>query len=113
MLHSELNLRTQATAQEALNRGISGHTKRQMSSDLFFIAKQNCSFVLFKFSFLFCRFRKALDDVILSSSPYIRPDIPYLETDAGSKCLLRSHFASDVYWSRYFEPEKYVCSPFS
>ena len=48
-------------------------------------------------------FRKALDDVILSTSPYLKYDVPYLKMDAGEKCVLRKHFPEDIYWSHALE----------
>lgn len=50
-------------------------------------------------------FKKALDDVILSASPYLKSDVPYLETDSGANCKLRGYFPKDIYWSRHFSPQ--------
>jgi len=44
-------------------------------------------------------FKKALDNVILSASPFIQYNIPYLETDEGKNCKLRSFFPEEIYWS--------------
>ncbi|KAG8233389.1 hypothetical protein J437_LFUL013169 [Ladona fulva] len=49
------------------------------------------------------RFRKALDDMVLSSSPFLRPSIPYLDTEAGRNCPLRKYFPAEIYWSAQFE----------
>lgn len=48
------------------------------------------------------RFRKALDDTILSYSPYLMFTVPFLETDLGSKCKLRKFFPKDIYYSAQF-----------
>ncbi|XP_034244231.1 1-phosphatidylinositol 3-phosphate 5-kinase isoform X2 [Thrips palmi] len=48
------------------------------------------------------QFRKALDDTILSVSPYLKFTVPYLETDQGRSCILRQYFPSEVYWSEQF-----------
>ncbi|XP_053382356.1 LOW QUALITY PROTEIN: 1-phosphatidylinositol 3-phosphate 5-kinase-like [Mercenaria mercenaria] len=48
------------------------------------------------------KFRKALDNVVLSSSPYIKYQLPYLETESGSKCELRKYFPEEIYWSSNF-----------
>ena len=52
-------------------------------------------------------FKQALNDTILSASPHIRYDIPYLETETGSKCLLRSFFSKEIYWSDQFLAESH------
>ena len=49
-------------------------------------------------------FKKALDDMILSASPYLKYDVPYLETAQGSQCKLRQYFPKDLYWSRHLNP---------
>ncbi|CAH1788888.1 unnamed protein product, partial [Owenia fusiformis] len=51
------------------------------------------------------QFSKVLDDVILSCSPYLKFDTPYLETEPGQKCALRSYFPKEVYWSVHLNPE--------
>ncbi|XP_069701423.1 1-phosphatidylinositol 3-phosphate 5-kinase isoform X2 [Periplaneta americana] len=48
------------------------------------------------------RFRKALDDTILSSSPYLTFTVPYLETEAGRNCVLRKFFPDEIFWSAQF-----------
>ncbi|KAJ1521305.1 hypothetical protein ONE63_002983 [Megalurothrips usitatus] len=48
------------------------------------------------------QFRKALDDTILSVSPYLKFTVPFLETDQGRSCLLRQYFPSEIYWSKQF-----------
>ena len=47
-------------------------------------------------------FKEALSDTILSISPYIKYDIPYLETETGAKCELRKYFMKEIYWSEQF-----------
>lgn len=47
-------------------------------------------------------FRKALDDTILSISPYLVFSVPYLETDLGRKCKLRNFFPEEIYYSKQF-----------
>lgn len=61
------------------------------------------------------KFKKALEDTILSVSPYLKFTIPYLETEAGRNCVLRQFFPKDIYYSEYFlekvddnRPEKIV-----
>lgn len=48
------------------------------------------------------KFRKALDETMLSVSPYLPFFIPYLETEIGRKCKLRSFFPSEIYYSKQF-----------
>lgn len=47
-------------------------------------------------------FRKALDDTILCISPYLVFSVPYLETDLGRKCKLRTFFPKEIYYSSQF-----------
>jgi len=47
------------------------------------------------------RFRKALDELALSVSPFVRYAVPYLKTEAGSRCLLRHFFPLEIYWSKH------------
>ncbi|XP_050725052.1 1-phosphatidylinositol 3-phosphate 5-kinase-like isoform X2 [Eriocheir sinensis] len=56
-------------------------------------------------------FRKALDETILSCSPYIRYSIPYLETEAGQNCLLRRFFQRELYQSVLFEKDNLMRRP--
>lgn len=56
-------------------------------------------------------FRKALDETILSCSPYLRYSIPYLETEAGQNCLLRRFFQKDLYQSVLFEKDNLMRRP--
>lgn len=51
------------------------------------------------------KFRKAIDETILSTSPYLQFFIPYLETDMGRKCKLREFFPNDIYYSKQFLPQ--------
>lgn len=46
------------------------------------------------------RFRTALNSTILSISPFLQLPLPFLETETGRKCKLRSRFPNDLYFSR-------------
>ncbi|XP_046466655.1 putative 1-phosphatidylinositol 3-phosphate 5-kinase isoform X1 [Neodiprion pinetum] len=48
------------------------------------------------------KFKKALDDTILSVSPYLTFSIPYLETEPGRNCTLRQFFPKEIYHSMQF-----------
>ncbi|KZC09496.1 Putative 1-phosphatidylinositol 3-phosphate 5-kinase [Dufourea novaeangliae] len=48
------------------------------------------------------KFKKALEGTILSISPYLKFSIPYLETETGRNCVLRSFFPRDIYYSVQF-----------
>ncbi|OXU27408.1 hypothetical protein TSAR_004798 [Trichomalopsis sarcophagae] len=48
------------------------------------------------------KFKKALEGTILSVSPYLKFSIPYLETEPGRNCVLRSFFPKELYYSAYF-----------
>lgn len=48
------------------------------------------------------KFKKALDDTILSLSPYLTFSIPYLETEQGRNCTLRKFFPKEIYYSSQF-----------
>lgn len=56
-------------------------------------------------------FRKALNGTILSVSPYIVFSMPYLETDVGKKCKLRSFFPDEIYYSKQFVRDKKIKYP--
>jgi len=51
---------------------------------------------------LFNKFKKALEDTVLSISPYLKFSIPYLETEIGRNCVLRSFFPREIYYSAQF-----------
>ncbi|KAG5306952.1 FYV1 kinase, partial [Acromyrmex insinuator] len=51
---------------------------------------------------LFNKFKKALQDTVLSVSPYLKFSIPYLETELGRNCILRSFFPREIYYSEQF-----------
>lgn len=51
---------------------------------------------------LFNKFKKALQDTVLSVSPYLKFSIPYLETELGRNCVLRSFFPREIYYSEQF-----------
>lgn len=56
-------------------------------------------------------FRKALNGTILSISPYIAFSMPYLETDVGKKCVLRSFFPEEIFYSKQFLQNKKIKYP--
>ncbi|XP_046687146.1 putative 1-phosphatidylinositol 3-phosphate 5-kinase, partial [Homalodisca vitripennis] len=56
------------------------------------------------------RFRKALDDTLLSVSPFLKFSVPYLETENGRNCLLRRYFPKQVYWTAQLQ-DKTVTRP--
>ncbi|GJQ83295.1 putative translation initiation factor IF-2, N-terminal region [Trypoxylus dichotomus] len=47
-------------------------------------------------------FRKHLDDTILCISPFLVFSVPYLETENGRRCKLRSFFPGQIYYSEQF-----------
>lgn len=51
-------------------------------------------------------FRKAFDDMVLSISPYLVFSLPYLETEAGRKCKLRTFFPNEVYYHSQMSNKK-------
>lgn len=55
------------------------------------------------------RFRTALNSTVLSISPYSNFPLPYLETETGRKCILRSRFPNELYYSKHWSEniEKY------
>ncbi|XP_011310721.1 putative 1-phosphatidylinositol 3-phosphate 5-kinase [Fopius arisanus] len=48
------------------------------------------------------KFKKSLDDTILSFSPYLKFSIPYLETEPGRNCVLRGFFPKEIFYSSQF-----------
>ncbi|KAK7071564.1 hypothetical protein SK128_017814 [Halocaridina rubra] len=56
-------------------------------------------------------FRKALDETILSCSPYLKYNVPYLETEAGRNCILRKYFQKNLYFSVQLEKEAVLRRP--
>lgn len=58
------------------------------------------------------RFRSALSSTILSISPFVVFPLPYLETELGRKCILRSHFPNELYyskqWSEFENNERHI-----
>lgn len=50
-------------------------------------------------------FRKALNDVVLCASPYIKKSMPFLETEAGQKSRIRKFFPSTLYYSVHLDKE--------
>lgn len=51
------------------------------------------------------RFRTALSSTILSISPFVQFPLPFLETENGRKCLLRSRFPNEIYYSEQWSDE--------
>ncbi|KAG1683157.1 1-phosphatidylinositol 3-phosphate 5-kinase [Nymphon striatum] len=51
------------------------------------------------------KFRKALNDVVLSCSPNLKYSVPYLESESGGICELRQFFGEELYWSAQFYKE--------
>ncbi|XP_017877426.1 1-phosphatidylinositol 3-phosphate 5-kinase isoform X2 [Ceratina calcarata] len=47
-------------------------------------------------------FKKALEGTILSVSPYLKFSVPYLETETGRNCVLRSFFPREIFYSAQF-----------
>ncbi|XP_063879868.1 1-phosphatidylinositol 3-phosphate 5-kinase-like isoform X3 [Scylla paramamosain] len=56
-------------------------------------------------------FRKAVDETILSCSPYLRYSVPYLESEVGQNCFLRKYFQKDLYFSVQFEKDNLMRRP--
>ncbi|XP_076663610.1 1-phosphatidylinositol 3-phosphate 5-kinase fab1 isoform X2 [Andrena cerasifolii] len=48
------------------------------------------------------KFKKALEGTVLSISPYLKFSIPYLETETGRHCVLRSFFPREIFYSTQF-----------
>ncbi|KAL0271738.1 UNVERIFIED_CONTAM: hypothetical protein PYX00_008735 [Menopon gallinae] len=48
------------------------------------------------------KFRKSLDETVLSVSLYIKCNIPYLETESGRNCILRRYFPKEIFYSKQF-----------
>lgn len=46
------------------------------------------------------RFRSTLSSIILSVSPFVTFPLPFLETEQGRKCPLRSLFPAELYYSK-------------
>ncbi|XP_060077952.1 1-phosphatidylinositol 3-phosphate 5-kinase-like [Ylistrum balloti] len=55
------------------------------------------------------KFRKLLNEVLLSTSPFVKYDVPFLESESGSNCCSRKYFAhiDELYWSCRFDPAGY------
>lgn len=52
------------------------------------------------------KFRTALSSTILSVSPSMMFSLPFLETEAGKKCFLRSFFPAELFYSKQWSQEK-------
>ena len=76
------------------------HNYQKSHDDSIFQSKVQFKEVVRKHSH---KFRKALDDVILSCSPYMKYQVPYLETDIGTNCALREYFPEEIYWSVFLD----------
>ncbi|XP_055998370.1 1-phosphatidylinositol 3-phosphate 5-kinase-like isoform X3 [Ostrea edulis] len=51
------------------------------------------------------KYKKLLKEVILSCSPFISYELPYLETEEGSLCFNRKFFPEEIYLSCHLEPQ--------
>ncbi|XP_052249949.1 1-phosphatidylinositol 3-phosphate 5-kinase-like isoform X3 [Dreissena polymorpha] len=52
------------------------------------------------------KFKKSLENTVLSTSPYIKYQLPYLETETGSRCELRRYLPPEIYWSTSFSEKQ-------
>lgn len=52
------------------------------------------------------KFRSALDDTILSISPFLKLNVPYLESDSGRNCRLRTYFPIELFYSKQFSKQE-------
>ncbi|CAL7943576.1 unnamed protein product [Xylocopa violacea] len=48
------------------------------------------------------KFKKALEGTVLTVSPYLKFSVPYLETETGRNCVLRSFFPREIFYSAQF-----------
>ncbi|KAJ8321633.1 hypothetical protein KUTeg_000104 [Tegillarca granosa] len=76
------------------------HTYQKNQDDTIFSSSLTLQEKTFKHS---QKFTKVLDEVILTTSPFVKYKIPYLESEAGSKCINRKYFPDEIYMSRHFE----------
>ncbi|XP_071531520.1 1-phosphatidylinositol 3-phosphate 5-kinase isoform X2 [Panulirus ornatus] len=56
-------------------------------------------------------FRKALDETILSCSPYLKYSVPYLESEVGRNSILRRYFQKNLYFSVQLEKDYIMRRP--
>jgi hypothetical protein len=49
------------------------------------------------------KFKKTLNELVISVSPLVKLDMPYLETETGQTCKLRDFFPGNCYWSAYLD----------
>ncbi|KAK2584922.1 hypothetical protein KPH14_002518 [Odynerus spinipes] len=59
------------------------------------------------------KFKKALEGTVLSVSPYLKFSVPYLETEPGRNCVLRSFFPREIFYSEQLldnTKESRICS---
>lgn len=59
------------------------------------------------------RFRTALNSTILSISPFSHFPLPYLETEIGRKCALRSRFPNELFYSKQWSDTIEKCSHYN
>lgn len=52
------------------------------------------------------KFSIALEQTLLSVSPYSKFPLPYLETEMGKCCALRSRFPAELYYSKAWSEDK-------
>lgn len=52
------------------------------------------------------KFRSNLSSTILSISPFVSFPLPYLETEAGKNCLLRSCFPDELFFSKQWSSKE-------
>lgn len=51
------------------------------------------------------RFRTALSSTVLSVSPFVVFPLPFLETEQGRNCTLRSYYPNELYYSKQWSSE--------
>nr|CAD7195046.1 unnamed protein product [Timema douglasi] len=78
------------------------HLYLSLDDDVFSTGQQNGQQLSVAELPLSNHFRKALDDTILSASPFLKFTVPYLETEAGRNCALRRFFPDEIFWSAQF-----------
>ncbi|KAK7498566.1 hypothetical protein BaRGS_00010226 [Batillaria attramentaria] len=55
---------------------------------------------------MYRQFRNTLHGISLSASPYIKYNVPFLESEAGANCFVRKYLPDEIYWSALFTGEK-------
>ena len=51
------------------------------------------------------KFRTSLSSTLLSISPFLNFPLPYLESETGKKCKLRSFFSKELFYSKQWSSE--------